>query len=115
VRVSSTVASATIAAVSRRSVARKSKLERLQAVPWLVVVQGGVVIGRRWGTLSAADRARLSRLARDSQGRPGRLSAKQRAELRGLVGKLDLTGAGRELLELARRGRGRRRWRRACA
>ncbi|MGD0455357.1 MAG: hypothetical protein ABSB69_17360 [Solirubrobacteraceae bacterium] len=94
--------------MSRRSAARKSKLDRLRVVPWIAVAQAGVVIGRHWQALSEKERARLTRLARESRGRPGTLSTKERAELRGLVGKLDLKGIGRELLPLARRRRGRR-------
>jgi hypothetical protein len=105
-------ASATIAAVPRRGDARKSKLDRLRALPWVAIVQAGVVINRRWRTLSAKERARLTDLARRSGGSPGSLSSKERAELRGLVGKLDPKGIGRELLPLARRRRGRRS--RAC-
>jgi len=100
--------------VSRRGEDRGSKLDRLRAVPWVAVVQAGVVISRRWRSLSAKERARLTHLARTSGGRPGNLSSKERAELRGLVGKLDLKGIGRELLPLARRRRGRRRRSRAC-
>jgi hypothetical protein len=101
--------------VSRRTQQRKSKRERLKALPWVAIFQGGVVIGRRWRALSTKERARLTSLARDSRGRPGNLSAKERAELRSLVGKLDLKGMGRELLPVARRGRGRRGRRGRCA
>jgi hypothetical protein len=72
------------------------------------MLQGAVVIGRRWRSLSAKDRVRLIRLARDSRGRLGNLSAKERAELRWLVGKLELRRIGRELLPLVRRAQGRR-------
>jgi hypothetical protein len=98
--------------VSRRTVARKSKSERLRALPWVALLQGAVVIARRWRAMSAKDRARLARLARDSRGRRGNLSVKQRAELGALVGKLELTSLGRELLGLARGGSRRRRGRR---
>ena len=56
----------------------------------------------------------MKALLRDSAGRPGNLSAKERKELRRLTHKLDLKGLTRELLPLARgrRGkRGRRRFR----
>jgi hypothetical protein len=101
-------ASATIAAVSRRDSASRSKLDRLRAVPWLALAQASVAIGRRWRSLSAKERARLARLARESRGRPGNLSPRQRLELRRLVRKLDLRGIARELGPLAWRGRGRR-------
>jgi hypothetical protein len=46
---------------------------------------------------------------RESRGRVGNLSVKQRMELRKLARKLDLKGIGRELMPLVRRGRGRKR------
>jgi hypothetical protein len=86
----------------------------VRALPWATIAQAGFVIGRRWAALSAKDRARLLRLARESRGSIGNLSLKQRAELHMLAGRLDVKGIGRELLPLARRGgarrgRGRRR------
>jgi hypothetical protein len=102
--------------VSRSTAASKSKHERLKALPWAALLQGVVVIGRRWRSLSEKDRARLTRLVRDSHGRLGNLSTKERMELRRLARKLDLKGIGRELLGLARGGRGaRKRRRRASA
>jgi transposase len=94
--------------VSRRNAHARSKLDRLRALPWVVFAQVGVVIARRWRALSAKDRARLARLARASRGRPGNLSAKERAELRSLLRKLDLRAIAAELFALTRR-RGRRR------
>jgi hypothetical protein len=97
--------------VSRSAPASKSKSERLKALPWAAVLQAGVVVGRRWRGLSEKERARLTRLVRESGGRLGNLSAKEREELRKLTGKLDLTGIGRDLTALARgrRGKGRGR------
>jgi len=88
----------------------KSKLDRAKDLPWLMMLQGAVVLGRRWSALSKKDRARLTRILRESRGRMGRLSAKERLELRRLAGKLDLKSAGRELMLIraARRGRKRR-------
>jgi hypothetical protein len=60
--------------------------------------------------MSAGDRKRLTTLLRSSRGRLGNLSAKERAELRRLAGKLDLRGAGRDLLSLfSSRGKRRKR------
>jgi hypothetical protein len=102
--------------VSRRDAASRSKRDKLRAVPWIALAQAFVAISRRWGSLSAKERARLIGLARESRGRPGKLSAKQRAELRRLVGKLDPRGIARELGPLVRHGRrrGRRGRSRAC-
>jgi hypothetical protein len=87
----------------------KSKLQRVKDVPWALLLQMGLVVGKRWRALSSKDRERLARLARESQGRPGNLSAKQRKELRKLVGKLDPKRAGRELVLLTRARRRRKR------
>ena len=81
----------------------KSKAKRtVEAVPWAVVLQGGVIVGKRWAALSAKERARLNELVRDSRGRLSNLSVKERVELRKLARKLDLTGMGSELLPLLR-------------
>lgn len=90
---------ATIAAV------RKTNLDRVKALPWLGLLQGGVLMGKRWRALSAKERARLTGLLRQSRGRAGRLSPKERQELRRLVGKLDIKGVGKELAGLVRGGR----------
>jgi hypothetical protein len=99
--------------VSRRSAHTRSKLDRLRALPWVALAQVTVAIARRWRALSDKERARLTRLARASRGRPGNLSLKERAELRALVRKLELRGIAGELHALTRRGRGRRGRRRA--
>jgi transposase len=99
--------------VSRRSAQTRSKLDRLRALPWVALAQVSVAIVRRWRALSDKERARLTRLARASRGRPGNLSLKERAELRSLVRKLELRGIAGELYALTRRGRGRRGRRRA--
>jgi hypothetical protein len=81
----------------------------VKALPWAALLQGGIVVGRRIGELSEKDRARLTRLLRESRGWPGRLGSKERAELRKLIGKLDTKRMSRELLPLMGRGRGRKR------
>ena len=87
----------------------KSKLERVKGLPWALLLQMGVVLGKRWRSLSAKDRARLTKLTRESQGRLGNLSEKQRKELRKLVGKLDPKRTSRELVLLTRARRWRKR------
>jgi hypothetical protein len=87
-------------------VRKKSKQGGLaKDLPWAALLQGGYVLARRWRRLSAKDRARLRRLLGESGGRVGSLSEKQRKELRKLAGKLDLSGAARELTALAKRRR----------
>ncbi len=90
--------------------APKSRIERVKALPWATMAQAGFVLGRRWRTLSAKERARLAALVRESRGRASNLSHKQQGELRKLVKKLDLKATSRELLIVV--GRGRRKHKR---
>jgi hypothetical protein len=94
---------------SRRSTkAAKSNLDRVRALPWALLAQAGFAVGRRVGKLSASERERLLELLRESGGRLGTLSERERKELRKLAGKLDLRGMGEELRPLLRRARRRR-------
>ena len=86
-----------------------SKGSRLKALPWAALLQVGIAFGERWRGLSERDRTRLTRLLRDSHGRLGNLSARDRDELRKVVRKLDLKGIGREVVPLLRGGRRKRR------
>ncbi len=93
--------------------AQESQLKRgVRAVPWTTLLQGGVIVGRRWTALSAKERARVTELVRASRGRVSNLSGKERLELRKLARKLDLAGMSRELARLARIKRSRKRRRR---
>lgn len=90
-----------------------SKLKRtVKAVPWATLLQGTVIVGRRWAALSAKERTRFTELVQKSRGRIRNLSVKERLELRKLAHKLDVRGMGDELLALRRRRRSRRRRRR---
>lgn len=97
--------------MSRHRESKSSAKGKLGAIPWLALARGAMIIGRRWTALSAKDRARLIELVRESRGRVGNLSVKQRLELRKLAGRLDLKGMVRDLLPVLRGGgrRGRRR------
>jgi hypothetical protein len=91
----------------------KSKLKSTAgAVPWALLLRGGVIVGKRWTALSSKERARLAQLIRESNGRVSNLSLKQRAEVRKLARKLDLKGLSSELVPLVRGGKRRGRKRR---
>lgn len=92
----------------------KSKIEKARALPWAAALQVVVVVGRRWRNLSEKDRARAGRLVRESRGRLGNLSSKERQELRRIAGKLDLRGMAGDLVSVVRGGRGRRGRRRGA-
>jgi hypothetical protein len=87
------------------SASPKTARDRLKAVPWAVLLQSGLVVGRRVCSLSARDRSRLTSLLRSSRGWPGTLSERERAELRKLLGKLDPGGIARDLMPIVRRRR----------
>jgi len=97
---------------SKRSTKSRSTGSRLKALPWAGLLQVGVAFGKRWRGLSERDRARLTQLTRErlrlQHGRLGNLSARERDELRKLVGKLDVKGMGREMFGQLR-GTGRRK------
>jgi hypothetical protein len=97
---------------ARQSSTAKSTGSRLKALPWAALLQAGVAFGKRWRGLSERDRARLTQLTRErfrvQHGRVGNLSARERAELRKLLGKLDVKGIGRDMLGQLR-GTGRRK------
>jgi hypothetical protein len=97
--------------VSKQRESRSKLKTGVEAVPWAVLLRGGMIVGKRWTALSAKERARLAQLVRQSRGRVSNLSVKQRVELRKLARKLDLKGIGRELMPLVRgrRGRGHKR------
>jgi hypothetical protein len=94
---------------SKQAEQDKSKLGRVKDLPWALLLQIGVVLGKRWRSLSAKDRARLAELTRESRGRLGNLSAKERRELKKLVGKLHPKRTARELVLLTRARRWRKR------
>jgi hypothetical protein len=96
--------------MARSSKEKRSRSGRdlVRAVPWSALAQAGLVVGRRVGDLSKKDRERLAGLVRESRGRPGALSEKDRADLRKLVGKLDLNRMSREMLPIVA-GKGRKR------
>ena len=85
-----------------------SKLERVKALPWAALLQAGTIAGKRWRALSEKDRQRISKLVRRSRGQLGNLSTRERAELRKLLGKLELKSMGRDLLFLTRQHTKRR-------
>jgi hypothetical protein len=67
-----------------------------------------VVARDHWEKLTPGERAHLSALVRKSRGRPGNLSARERADLRRLAAKLDLPALGRSVAPVARRLRSAR-------
>jgi hypothetical protein len=85
-------------------------MPRLRPIPWLMALQAALTANEHWTEqLSAPERTRLRRLLLKSKGVPRNLTEKERAEVRKLVGKLDVPADGRKLLPFAATGRKRRR------
>lgn len=74
-----------------------------------MVVQTALAANARWRAMPTADRERLTTLLKKSRGRPGNLSARERDDVKLLLGRLDMTGLARELVPFARAQRRRRR------
>jgi hypothetical protein len=66
--------------------------------PWLMALEAGKIAHEHWNLLTASERSRLGALIRKSKGRVSNLTARERADLRRLAGKLDLPGAGRKMV-----------------
>ncbi len=80
---------------------------RSKPIPWLLLLQAALMIDRRRRSLSREERSRLAHLLGRSKGLPNRLTEAERAELKVIAAKLDLVGMGRDLLPLARPGKGK--------
>ena len=86
-----------------------ASLMRVRAMPWLMVFELAVTLRRHWRRLEPADRLRLAELVRKSQGRPNRLTAEERADMRRLVAKLEPGQIARSVVPIGRRAmKGRR-------
>jgi hypothetical protein len=94
---------------SKQAEQNKSRLQRVKDLPWALLLQMGLVLGKRWRSLSAKDRTRLTELTRESRGRLGNLSMKERKELKKLIGKLHPKRTARDLVLLTRARRWRKR------
>lgn len=78
-------------------------LTRVRAMPWLLVFEIAMTARRHWKRLDPADRARLAELLKKSQGRPNRLSVKERADVRELVAKLEPGAFARSIVPIGRK------------
>ena len=86
-----------------------ASLMRVRAMPWLMVFELAVTLRKHWRRLEPADRLRLAELVRKSQGRPNRLTAEERADMRRLVAKLEPGQIARSVMPIGRRAmKGRR-------
>jgi hypothetical protein len=68
-----------------------------------VLLELTALLQRHWGRLTPGEREHVAALLRKSRGRPGALTKAERADVRRLVGKLDVAAFGRDVRPLARR------------
>jgi len=86
-----------------------ASLLRVRAMPWLMVFELAVTLRKHWRRLEPADRNRLAELVRKSQGRPNRLTAEERTDMRRLVAMLEPGQIARSVVPIGRRAiKGRR-------
>lgn len=66
-------------------------ITRVRTLPWQVILSVGTQVARegqrRWNRLTPAEQRRLKTLLRESRGRIGNLSRREREELRRIVSK----------------------------
>jgi hypothetical protein len=80
---------------------------RLRALPWLLLYELATVAHAQWQDLPPADRDKLTRLAVKSRGLPTNLTARERAEVKRILRRVDLQHVARQVLPkaIARRAR----------
>jgi hypothetical protein len=84
-------------------------LSRVRAMPWIMVLELAVTLRKHWKHLEPGERAELAALIKKSQGRPSRLSVKERRTVRRLVAKLEPAQIARSVVPIGRRARKARR------
>ena len=84
-------------------------ISRVRAMPWVMVLELAVTLRKHWKRLEPDERVELATLVKKSQGRPSRLSAKERTTVRRLVAKLEPAQIARSVVPIGRRVRKARR------
>jgi len=84
-------------------------ISRVRAMPWVLVLELAVTLRKHWKRLEPDERAELATLVKKSQGRPSRLSAKERTTVRRLVAKLEPAQIARSVVPIGRRAKKARR------
>lgn len=82
---------------------------RVRSVPWIIVFELAVTLRKHWKRLTPPERAQLGKLVKKSQGLPNRLTARERAEVRRLVAKLEPAAFAKSVVPIGRRAAKRRR------
>ena len=78
-------------------------------MPWVMVFELAVTLRKHWKRLEPGERAELAQLIKKSQGRPSRLTTKERTAVRRLVARLEPGQIARSVVPIGRRAaKGRR-------
>ncbi|MGI8801834.1 MAG: hypothetical protein ACR2KV_06620 [Solirubrobacteraceae bacterium] len=79
----------------------------MRALPWMLLYELATVAHAQWQELPAGDRDKLTRLAVKSRGLPTNLTPRERAEVKRILGKVDLQHVARQMVPraIARRAR----------
>jgi hypothetical protein len=85
------------------------QISRVRSMPWIMVFELAVTLRKHWQRLEPKERARLAELIRKSQGRPMRLTAAERKDVRRLVAKLEPGSIARSVVPIGRRAAKSRR------
>ena len=78
-------------------------ITRVRTMPWIMVLDLAVTLRKHWKRLAPDERAQLAKLIKRSQGRPNRLTSKERTEVRRLVAKLEPAAIARSVVPIGRR------------
>ena len=79
----------------------EATMPKLRPLKWMVLVDLALVARDRWGRLEADERRRLAEILRKGRN----VSDRDKADLRRIVGKLELLDAGRQIVPIIGRGR----------
>jgi hypothetical protein len=86
------------------------RLSRLGPLKWLALLDlGRVAVDHFSEHLTSADRRRVATIAKKSKGDPRKLTAKERADLKAIAGRLELLELGRNVVPALVRGRAKRK------
>jgi hypothetical protein len=79
---------------------------RSRVLPWVLLYELASIAGAEWRGLSAAERAKLTRLLSKSRGWPSNLTRRERAEVKRIITKVDLHRVARDIVpKVVGRGR----------
>ncbi|MEA2353885.1 MAG: hypothetical protein QOD61_14 [Solirubrobacteraceae bacterium] len=84
-------------------------MPRLRPAPWWILFELVTVAHAEWRGLSATDRDKLSRLAIKSRGLPTNLTARERAEIKRILSKIDVKRVAKDMVPKVVRRRTRLR------